>query len=51
MLSIQVERTEKRIEAISMHPFIDPKDANKLIREMRMVMQETIRKYNDLVID
>jgi len=51
MLAIQLERIERQIESISSNPFIDPKDSQRLLRDARRDMQDTIRKYNDLVID
>lgn len=51
MLAIQLERAERRVEAIGSNPFIESKDADRLMREMRMEMKEAIRKYNNLEFD
>ena len=39
------------VEALGMNLFIDPKDSQRLLREVQLEMKEMIRKYNDLVID
>jgi len=51
MLAMQLERAERRIEALGMNPFIDPKDSKRLLQKAQLEMKEMIRKYNDLVID
>jgi len=50
ILSIQLERIERRIETISSNPFIDPKDSQRLLQEARLEMRGMIKKYNDLEI-
>ena len=48
---MQLERIEKRIEAISLAGFVDEKWKRQAIREGQMEMKEAIRRYNDLIVD